>query len=101
MIYTFKARFNTEKPEQDKAWETLHKLPAGGKNKFILAAICAYADRLSAEEEKQLFLRDVLTTIDNALRSTDRMAIKANTPVKTSAPTAETAAVIDSFLENL
>lgn len=101
MIYTFKARFNTEKLEQAEAWETLRKLPAGGKNKFILAAICAYADRLSAEEEKQLFLRDVLTTIDNALRSTDRTAIPTSTPVKMSEPTAETAAVIDDFLENL
>ncbi len=101
MIYTFKLRFNTEKPEQARAWETLRTLPAGGKNKFILAAICAYANRLSAEEEKQLFLRDVLTTIDNALRSTDRTAIQASAPVKTSAPTAETAAVIDDFLENL
>ena len=101
MIYTFKARFNTEKPEQAEAWETLRKLPAGGKNKLILAAICAYADRLSAEEEKQLFLRDVLTTIDNALRSTDRTAIPASAPVKMSAPTTETAAVIDDFLENL
>ena len=101
MIYTFKLRFNTDKKEQAKAWETLRALPAGGKNKFILAAICAYADRLSAEEEKQLFLRDVLTTIDNALRSTDRTAILTSTPVKTSEPTAETAAVIDSFLENL
>ena len=101
MIHTFKVRFNTEKPEKAKAWETLYELPTGGKNKFILAAICAYADRLSAEEEKQLFLRDVLTTIDNALRSTDRTAIPASAPVKASAPTAETAAVIDDFLENL
>lgn len=101
MIYTFKLRFNTEKPEHAKAWKTLHALPAGGKNKFILAAICAYADRLSAEEEKQLFLRDVLTTIDNALRSTDRTTIPASAPVKTSEPSAETAAVIDDFLENL
>lgn len=101
MIYTFKLRFNTEKPEHAKAWETLRALPTGGKNKFILAAICTYVDRLSAEEEKQLFLRDVLTTIDNALRSTDRTAIPASAPVKTSEQTAETAAVIDDFLENL
>ena len=101
MIYTFKARFNTEKLEQAKAWETLRALPAGGKNKFILAAICAYADRLSAEEEKQLFLRDVLTTIDNALRGKDRTAIPASAPVKMSEPAPETAAVIDGFLENL
>ena len=58
-------------------------------------------DRLSAEEEKRLFLRDVLTTIDNALRSTDRTAIPASAPVKTSEPSAETAAMIDDFLENL
>ena len=101
MIYTFKLRFNTEKPEQAKAWETLCALPAGGKNKFIHAAICAYADRLTAETEKQLFLRDVLTTIDNALRSTDQTAIPTSAPVKASAPTTEVAAVIDDFLENL
>ena len=101
MIYTFKLRFNTEKQEQAKAWETLHALPSGGKNKFILAAICAYADRLSAEEEKQRFLRDVLTTIDNALRSGGSISISAGTSVQQSVPTAETAAVIDDFLANL
>ena len=56
MIHSFKLRFNTDKPDQARAWETLQSLPAGGKNKFILAAICAYADRLTAEEEKRLFL---------------------------------------------
>ncbi len=101
MIYTFKLRFNTEKREQAKAWKTLRALPAGGKNKFILAAICAYADRLSAEEEKQLFLRDVLTTIDNALRNTGQSVIPVSAHVKTSAPTDETVAVIDDYLENL
>lgn len=101
MIHTFKVRFNSEKPEQAKAWETLCALPVGGKNKFILAAICTYADRLSAEEEKQLFLRDVLTTIDNALRSTGQTVIPTSASVKTTAPTAETAAAIDDFLDNL
>ena len=101
MIHSFKLRFNTDKPDQARAWETMQNLPAGGKNKFILAAICAYADRLSAEQEKQLFLRDVLTTIDNALRSTDRTAMPTSAPVKTSEPTAETTAVIEDFLENL
>ena len=101
MIHSFKLRFNTDKPNQAKAWETLQSLPAGGKNKFILAAICAYADRLTAEEEKQLFLRDVLTTIDNALRNAGSISISAGAPVQQSAPTGETAAVIDDFLSNL
>ena len=101
MIHSFKLRFNTDKPNQARAWEILQSLPAGGKNKFILAAICAYTDRLTAEEEKQFFLRDVLTTIDNALRRAGQISISANTPAQQSAPTAETAAVIDDFLANL
>ena len=101
MIHSFKLRFNTDKPDQARAWETLQSLPAGGKNKFILAAICAYADRLTVEEEKQRFLRDVLTTIDNALRSGGSISISAGTSVQQSVPTAETAAVIDDYLANL
>ena len=101
MIHSFKLRFNTDKPDQARAWETLQSLPAGGKNKFILAAIYAYADRLTVEEEKQRFLRDVLTTIDNALRSGGSISISAGTSVQQSVPTAETAAVIDDFLANL
>ena len=101
MIHSFKLRFNTDKPDQARAWETLQSLPGGGKNKFILAAICAYADRLTVEEEKQRFLHDVLTTIDNALRSGGSISISAGTSVQQSVPTAETAAVIDDFLANL
>ena len=98
MIHSFKLRFNTDKPDQAKAWETLQNLPAGGKNKFILAAICSFVYRLTAEEEKQLFLRDVLTTIDNALRSAGQISVPASPPAQPSVPTAETAAAIDDFL---
>ncbi len=101
MIHNFKLRFNMDKPDQAKAWETLQSLPAGGNNRFILASICAYADRLTAEEDKQLFLRDVLTTIDNALRNAGPISISASSPAQPSVPTAETAAVIDDFLANL
>ena len=98
MIHSFKLRFNTDKLDQAKAWETLQNLPAGGKNKFILAAICSFAYRLTAEEEKQLFLRDVLTTIDNALRRAGQISAPASPPAQPSVPTAETAAAIDDFL---
>lgn len=77
-------------------------------SKFTIAAINAYGSYLSHEKEKQEFLRQVLETIDNAIRSNPGIGLagllqqssaqKGQEMSKTDAE--ESGKIADDFLEN-
>ena len=77
-------------------------------SKFTIAAITAYGSYLSQEKEKKLFFRQVLETIDGAIRSNAGISLAGllqqtsiqNTPQILETKAEESGKIADDFLEN-
>ena len=102
-----KVRFNLDKEADRNAFTTLENADMS-YSKFIIAAINAYSSYLSHEKEKKVFFRQVLETIDGAIRSNAGIGLAGllqqasiqNTVQVSNTNTEESGKIAVDFLEN-
>lgn len=95
-----KARFNTNKEDDRKAYETIQKADIS-QSKFIIAAVNAYGSYLSAVEDKKQFCLTVQEAIHASMREIfGGGAIASSQSTVTEKPSEENGKIADDFLDN-
>lgn len=102
-----KVRFNTDKEDDSKAYETIQKADLS-QSKFITAAVNAYGGYLSAEEDKKQLCLSVQEAVHTSMREIFGTGINQTAPERFLSPadenpnadTEESGKIADDFLEN-
>ena len=102
-----KVRFNTDKEDDSKAYETIQKADLS-QSKFITAAVNAYGGYLSAEEDKKQLCLSVQEAVHTSMREIFGAGINPTAsqqflPQPDKIPKAdaeESGKIADDFLEN-
>ncbi len=102
-----KVRFNTDKEDDSKAYETIQKADLS-QSKFIIAAVKAYGGYLSAEEDKKQLCLSVQEAVHTSMREIFGTGINQTAPERFLSPadenpnadTEESGKIADDFLEN-
>ena len=95
-----KVRFNTDKESDRKAFDQIRNSGIS-QSKFIIAAVNAYGDYLSAEKEKEQFCQRVNASIHSAMREIFGGGVNFEVaPSAAEKTTEESGKIADDFLDS-
>lgn len=97
-------RFNLNREAERKAWEFIERTSGKSRNKQIIWAINAYAERQTKTEREEAFLNRLVDAVRQELRAAPALALaqllQPQTPVVEPAPESEeTEETILDFLD--